>query len=76
MHKLAEETMTQSILYVLTKKFANENGLIQWQSSDPSQSHTVGFSVMQAIKRKANQAGARGLVAAAAAAADDEDDMA
>ena len=65
-HKEAEELMAQSIVLLLTKKFGNESGQIQWQSMDHAQTHTVAYNVMQAIKRKANRAGALGLPAAPA----------
>ena len=64
MHKLAEETMSQSIMYLLLQKFGNELGLIQWMSSDPGQDYTVSYSVLNAIKGKAAAVGAQHAVAA------------
>ena len=66
--KLAEEMMTQSIMYILLKKFGNELGMIQWMSSDPEQSHTVSYNVLSAIKEKAAVVGAQYAAAGARAA--------
>ena len=52
--------MAASVLVLLTKKFANEFGQIQWQSTDPAQTHTVASNLLAAIKHKVNQAGAMG----------------
>ena len=66
MHKLAEEMMSQSIMYFLLKKFGHELGQIQWMSSDPDQAHTVSYNVLNSIKEKAAAIGAHHAVAAAA----------
>jgi hypothetical protein len=68
MHKLAEETMSQSIMYLLLQKFGNEAGLIQWMSSDPGQDYTVSYSVLNTIKGKAAAVGAQHAAVAAGAA--------
>ena len=54
-HKAAEDLMAQSIIALLTKKFGNESGLIQWQSTDPEQTHTVAHNLLTAIKQKTLQ---------------------
>jgi hypothetical protein len=54
-HKTAEELMVQSIIALFTKKFGNESGLIQWQSTDPEQTHTVAHNLLTAIKQKTLQ---------------------
>jgi hypothetical protein len=54
-HKTAEELMVQSIIALFTKKFGNEIGLIQWQSTDPVQTHTVAHNLLTAIKQKTLQ---------------------
>jgi hypothetical protein len=54
-HKAAEELMMQSIIALFTKKFGNESGMIQWQSSDPAQTNTVANNLLTAIKMKTLQ---------------------
>jgi hypothetical protein len=54
-HKAAEELMMQSIIALFTKKFGNESGMIQWQSSDPAQINTVANNLLTAIKMKTLQ---------------------
>ena len=54
-HKAAEDLMIQSIVLLLTKKFGNELGMIQWQSTDPEQTHTVAHNLLTAIKQKTLQ---------------------
>ena len=54
-HKAAEELMMQSIIALFTKKFGNESGMIQWQSSDPAQINTVAHNLLTAIKMKTLQ---------------------
>jgi hypothetical protein len=59
-HKAAEELMMQSIIALFTKKFGNESGMIQWQSSDPAQINTVAHNLLTAIKQKTLQNAAAG----------------
>ena len=65
MHKLTEEAMSHSIMYLMLQKFGNELGQIQWMSSDPGQAHTVSYSVLYAIKGKAAAVGAQHAAVAA-----------